>query len=136
VNVTLLDLSSLEKALASLQVAIERSRTVPDDAVIRDAVIQRFEYSYELCWRMLKRILERESPVPASIDGLSYRDLMREGGERGIVANVEDWLVFRSQRNISSHTYDEAKARSVYRTALEFLPAAQALLLQLQERNR
>lgn len=133
---TVLDISSLIKALRSLQRAVDRSLAEPEDEEVRDAVIQRFEYCYELCWKMLKRILERESPVPAEVDRMSFRELIREGGERGIIAHVEHWMEYRSQRNITSHIYDEEKAASVYGTALRFLPDAQDLLVELQTRNR
>ena len=129
-----LDLSSLSKALDSLGRAVERSQKEPDDEEVRDAVIQRFEYSYELCWKMLKRAIERESPVPAEVDQMSFRDLVREGGERGFIAEVEHWMEYRSQRNITPHTYDRAIAVSVYQTTLRFLPDALALLAKLQER--
>lgn len=130
-----LDLSSLEKALGSLDRAIRRSSGAPGDEELRDAVIQRFEYTYELCWKTLKRLLEREAPTPAEIDMLSFRQLIREGGERGIVRDVEKWMVFREKRNISSHTYDREKAEEVYKAALEFYPEALALFEEVRKRN-
>ena len=48
-----LDFISQEKALTSLQKTIERYGREPEDEEVRDSVIQRFEYSYELCWKML-----------------------------------------------------------------------------------
>lgn len=53
-----LDFSSYEKAIHSLQRVLDRSRSVPEDEDIRDACIQRFEYTYELAFKMLKRQLE------------------------------------------------------------------------------
>ena len=53
-----LDLTSLKKALTSLQKAIERYGLEPEDEEVRDSVIQRFEYSYELCWKMLSKQLQ------------------------------------------------------------------------------
>ena len=44
-----LDFTPLESALKSLKEAVRRSEEAPADDVIRDAVIQRFEYTYELC---------------------------------------------------------------------------------------
>ena len=129
-----IDRSSLRKALGSLQRGITRATSAPEDEELRDAVIQRFEYSYELSWRMLKRVIEAESATPAAIDALSFRDLLREAAERGMVADVEAWFHYRYQRNITAHTYDEEKAASVFRTALEFLPDAQALLGALEAR--
>jgi hypothetical protein len=100
-----LDFTSLEKASAGLERAIKRSKGAPDDEEVRDAVIQRFEYTYELCWKMLKRQLEAQSPSPSVIDTLSL------------------------------HTYDDRKAQDVYRAALEFYDDARALLESLKKRR-
>ena len=123
-----LDFSSLQKALESLNVAVERSQGAPQDNELRDAVIQRFEYSYELCGKMLKRRLELDHPQPAQVDQFSFRELIREGAERGYVENVEAWIEYRRQRNLTSHVYDEDVAKSVYETALTFLGDAEKLL--------
>ena len=122
-----IDLSSLEKAIVSLSVAIERAQTQPGDDLICDGVIQRFEYTYELSWKMLKRVLEKMSANPAEIDGFSFKELLREGAEKGLIADIEPWLTYRHQRNITAHTYDEAKAQSVYHTAIQFLTDAKDL---------
>lgn len=130
-----MDFSPLQKALASLEVAIDRSKQCPTDKELRDAVIQRFEYSFELSYKFLKRVLELESPNPQYVDQLSYKDLLREAGEKGILTKFESWVVFRDQRDITSHTYNEKKAESVYRTALEFFPAAVELANILMSRS-
>ena len=131
-----LDFSALKKALASLEKAISRSKREPEDEEVRDAVIQRFEYSYELCWKMLKRQLEIELPSPSVLDGLFFRELIREGAERGLIENAENWFVYREQRNITSHVYDEKKAMIVYRAAIEFFDDAEKLLKALEKRNQ
>lgn len=130
-----LDFSSLKKALESLNRAILRSQNESDDEELRDAVIQRFEYTYELSWKMLKRQIEQEFPTPSEVDRLSFRDLLREGAERGMITDVEKWMDYREQRNITSHTYDEQKAESVYESALSFYDDAKALLDELERRN-
>lgn len=130
-----LDLSSFEKALVSLKRAISRSQSAPDDEELRDSVIQRFEYTYELSWKMLKRQLEAEVATPVEIDAMGFKDLFREGAVRGLIANPEAWFAYREQRNITSHTYDEEKAAQVYQAALRFFRDAEALLGQLQKRN-
>jgi len=50
-----LDLTPLQKAMDSLTSAIERTEREQPDDMLRDSVIHRFEYTYELCWKMLKR---------------------------------------------------------------------------------
>jgi len=128
-------LTPLARAIASLRRGVDRSRLEPDDEEVRDAVIQRFEYTYELCWRMLKRQIERESATPVEVDRLGFRDLMRVGAERGYIADPERWFRYREARNVTSHTYDEAKAKVVYRTATTFLDDAQLLYDALLRRN-
>jgi nucleotidyltransferase substrate binding protein (TIGR01987 family) len=134
-----LDLSPLQKALASLLVAIERTEWETSDETIddmlRDSVIQRFEYTYELCWKMLKRRLEMDVPSPELIDGMSFREMIREGAERGMIADPLAWFEYRQKRNLTTHTYDEAVAQGVYRAAVDFASDAQALLAALLARN-
>ena len=130
-----LDLSSLDNALASLQKAVDRSRLVPADEEIRDAVIQRFEYTYELSCKMLKRQMEQEVSNPAELDQLGFRDLLRLAAERGLLSDIENWMDFRNQRNITSHAYDRVKAQSVYQTAIQFADNARTLLEELKRRN-
>jgi len=134
-----LDLVPLEKALASLLLAIERTeRERSDDAIddmLRDSVIQRFEYTYELCWKMLKRRLEMDVPSAELIDGMSFREMIREGAERGMIDDPLAWFEYRQKRNLTTHTYDESVAKDVYLAAVAFSHHAQALLAALLQRN-
>jgi len=130
-----LDLTSLQKALSTLDKAIKRYESDPTDEDIRDTVIQRFEYSWKLCWKMIELQLKQDMPTRASADKLSYQNTLREVAERGIVANVEDWMAYRAMRNITSHGYDEETARKVYKAALEFSIDAADVLKELEKRN-
>jgi nucleotidyltransferase substrate binding protein (TIGR01987 family) len=130
-----LDLTSWKRALASLERAITRSTAAPEDEELRDAVIQRFEYSYELSWKMLKRHLEQVVPDPGAVDQWSFQQLMREAAERGLIAAVEPWIEYRHQRNMTAHAYDESKARRVYESARSFAADAGSLLAAVERRN-
>ena len=135
----MLDLSSMERAVKALEVALDiydRS-PLPDDhaekTVLRDGVIQRFEFTCELSWKMLKRHLEEyglERP-----DRLSNRDLFRVGREQELIDDPEKWFLYLRMRNLTSHVYDDLKATEVFQAAKRFLPDAQYLLERLQERN-
>ena len=83
----------------------------------------------------MKRVLEQESVHPQTIDQLSYKDLLREAAEKGLLTEFEKWVVYRDQRNITSHTYNEKKAESVYQTALEFYKDAVTLAKTLASRK-
>lgn len=131
----MLDFSSLDKALQSLNRAVVRARSAPGDEELRDAVIQRFEYCFELSWKMLKRQLEQDVANSSSIDTMSFRELIREGFERGYIANPEDWFLFREHRNTVAHVYNEEKAKTVYISAEKFNTVGRALLEKLKENS-
>jgi nucleotidyltransferase substrate binding protein (TIGR01987 family) len=127
-----LDLSALDKALASLARALVRAQGLPADEELRDASIQRFEYSFELAWKMLKRRLELDVPSTDSVDTLSYRAMIRVAAERGLLANPQAWFDYRDQRNLTSHTYDAAVAQRVYACVADFKRDADELLVALK----
>lgn len=130
-----LELSSFEKALASLDEALaEFDRT--QSQFVKDACIQRFEYTYELAHKLLKRQLEAMSPNPSEIDQMSFPDMIRTGAERGLLANGwDEWRRFRDARNATSHAYNEKKANEVFVRIPAFRDEAAFLLARLQERN-
>ena len=130
-----LELSSFEKALASLDEALaEYDRT--QSQFVKDACIQRFEYTYELAHKLLKRQLEAMSPNPSEIDQMSFPEMIRSGAERGLLANGwDEWRRFRDARNATSHAYNEKKANEVFVRIPAFRDEAAFLLARLQERN-
>ena len=132
-----LDLTALRNALASLQKAVLRWQGSGErDEELRDACIQRFEYTFELSWKMLKRRLEIELPDSQSVDTLSFREMIRSGAERGWIADVDAWMVFRDKRNLTSHTYNGSIAAEVAVIIPSFALHASALLSQLDARGR
>lgn len=131
-----LDISPFENALSSLERAISRAKGAPDDEELRDAVIQRFEYSYELSWKMIRREIIRTSPSKSEIEAISAKDLFRLAAQKGLIESPEPWFEFREKRNMTSHVYDSGKAQEVYASADSFLKHAQFLLAKLKERNK
>ncbi|MBU0783581.1 MAG: nucleotidyltransferase substrate binding protein [Gammaproteobacteria bacterium] len=132
-----LDLSSLQNAILRLNEGIQRYDQDTSDTQIRDGLIQRFEFTYELSHKMLKRFLESTSPSPAEIDALAFQDLIRTGNEQGLL--LSDWTVWRKYREMrskTSHTYYESVALQVVAEIPAFLNEAQYLVQQLQTRNK
>jgi len=84
---------------------------------------------------MLKRRLEMDVPSPELIDGMSFREMIREGAERGMISDPLVWFGYRQKRNLTTHTYDETVAKDVYLAAVAFAGDAQALLAALLQRN-
>jgi len=127
----MLNFRSLQLAAALLAEALEAAKLRPDDAFIRDASIQRFEYTYELCVKSFRRQLEVMSDSPAELDALGYRDMICVGVERDLIIAEADWFRYRELRNTTAHVYDPAKAAQVSAKLPLFLHDAEALLGKL-----
>ena len=78
-----LDISSLQKAIGSLEAALVRHDQTPTDDLVRDGCIQRFEFVYELSHKLLKRFRKATSPNPAEIDALAFPTLSARGRSGG-----------------------------------------------------
>jgi nucleotidyltransferase substrate binding protein (TIGR01987 family) len=126
----MLILTPFTKALESLEMVLKEGKT----DIVRDSAIQRFEYTYELGFKMLKRYLEMSDATTSSIDEMSFRELMRLGAEKGCLTNPEKWSEYREARNISSHAYDAKKAEEIYAILPAFAKDARALHDILKER--
>lgn len=129
-----LNFDALKNAFASLNLAIQRAKKEPKDLEVRDACIKRFEYTFELCVKTIKRYIQMEMPVTEHIDQMNYRDLMRVAFEIGLIQGVEDWFSYREARNQTSHAYDQHKAHIVFEVTLKFINDAQFLIVQLTKR--
>lgn len=128
-----LDFTPLSNAVARLDEGLARYRTDISDAQIRDGLIQRFEFTYDLAHKMLRRALEQAAANPEEVDRMTFPTLVRTGVEQGLVAgDWAAWRTFREMRNITSHTNDEAKAVQVVAAIPVFLDEARALLKRLE----
>lgn len=111
------------RALERLQSALQKE---PDaDEMYLDATIQRFEFCFELAWKLMKVVLDYEG-----IETSSPRSSIREGWKQGMIADAETWLDMQEKRNLSTHTYNESTALEIYHLIKEKYVA---LLVALDE---
>ena len=136
-----LDLSSLQKAVNSLERALNvassqiKGKVNKDyEEVIRAGVIQNFEFTYELCWKFMKRWLEANGEGE-SVDGVTRKELFRLAAERQLIEDVDAWFQYAKARNETAHTYDNQTAADVFESAKKFLNAAKFLLKKLESKN-
>ena len=137
-----LDLSPLENAVLQLEEALELSNSelVELDPRLRRhlraAVIQAFEFTYELSFKMLRRHLEMGFDNPEEIDRMSFSNVIRTAYSLSLVrSELPRWRQFRRNRGTTCHAYSETKAQEVYEAVPAFLEEIHFLLTQLQERN-
>lgn len=112
-------------ALAQLAEAVQIYTDDPGDALYRDGLIQRFEFTVELAWKSLKEYLEDQGAV---LGIASPRGVLKEAYAAGVITDAETWNRIIEARNITSHVYDEKTAQTVAdQIAREFLPVLQKL---------
>jgi len=126
-----LEIEPLEKAIIQLETGIERAQQNQDDELVRDGVIQRFEYTMDLSWKLLQRYLKTDLQVEESAIR-SKKDLFREAARLKIISDAERWIAHYEARNATSHDYDQEKAKAVYAQVLLFLPDVKKLLEALR----
>lgn len=131
-----LDLTPLANAVKRLAEGLAEYQSNPAHTLVRDGLVQRFEFTYESSHKMLKRYLEATSASPAEFDAMPFADLIRTGNEQNLLRGTwPDWKRYREMRAKTSHTYDEGVALQVVAVIPSFLAEAEYLLEQLQKRN-
>jgi nucleotidyltransferase substrate binding protein (TIGR01987 family) len=132
-----LDLSPLGNAVARLDEILTRYQSDTSDDDIRDGLIHRFEFTYDLAHRMVRRALAEQAANPEEIQRMGFPALIRTANESGLIGS--EWAVwhrYREMRNITSHTYDQAKAAEVAAGIPAFLVEAKDVLARLQGDGR
>jgi len=130
-----IDISPLENAIDRLSEGLDRYSQNTADDQIRDGLIQRFEFTYELSHKMLRRYLEEGAATPEVIEQMPFPELIRTASEQGLIQNTwQEWRYFRDIRNITSHTYNLDKALEVVDGIPQFLKEAQFLRDELLKR--
>jgi nucleotidyltransferase substrate binding protein (TIGR01987 family) len=103
----------------------------PENEFIRDATIQRFEFTFETAWKAMYRWL-RARGVDADEDAYST---IPEAFKRRLITDEKRWGDMRKYRNLTSHTYNEPLAVEVAAfVRQDAAPTFDALLQALRER--
>lgn len=127
---TKLILKPYHDAVATLEEVLLKQSS---DKIIRDAAIKRFEYCFELAWKLMKRILETDYNMMEA-DRLTKKDLFRQAQEVGLIIDPAAWFDYLDARNRTTHEYSEVAADAVYAAAKRFLPDAKKFLAELEKR--
>ena len=93
-------------ALARLEEALAQ----PENSFLRDASIQRFEFTYELAWKAIKLWLETKD-----VFALNAKETLRAALAQGLLLDDNGWSQLHRMRHLASQTYDEGQALLVYR---------------------
>lgn len=122
--------SNYKKALLKLSQAIKYINVNPIedgnvsiiDEIIKEGLIQRFEYTHELGWNVMKDYAEYQG----NFEVKGSRDATREAFQMKLISNGEVWMDMILNRNKSSHTYNEEIANEIYlKIITDYFPAFQ-----------
>ena len=124
------ELDLLANALARLDEALAAMNAAPQNTVLRDGAIKRFEFTYEMAVRCLRSWLRRGAHPDAGRYG--YRTAIRFGADAGLLADPEAWISHTNSRRNTSHSYNEPTAVSVSAGIPQFAGDARRLLERLR----
>ncbi|MCX7125106.1 MAG: nucleotidyltransferase substrate binding protein, partial [Gammaproteobacteria bacterium] len=111
-----MSLAALHEKLSDFQSALLRltealSVDITKNSLFLDGIIQRFEFTYELSWKLMKAYLRH-----LGIEANNPRDTFRESLKQGLILeeDAHRWFDMIDKRNLTSHTYHEKNALHVY----------------------
>ncbi|MBU0650732.1 nucleotidyltransferase substrate binding protein [bacterium] len=97
-----------KNALARLQEGLDLNS---EEQIIIDGVIQRFEFTFELSWKLMKKYLEKQGIKDCN----SPRSVIKEAFAQEIISDGDAWIDMMVDRNLTSHLYDEIHAKEIYK---------------------
>ncbi|MFA5205966.1 MAG: nucleotidyltransferase substrate binding protein [Lentisphaeria bacterium] len=119
--------------LARAAARLAEAAALPPSAIVRDALIQRFEFTFELAWKTLKLYLEQQGH---ELGG--PRPVLKKAFVDGLIPTQEEadiWLRMLEDRNQTSHTYLEPLAERIGAAIIqEYSPLLSVLSERLQSR--
>ncbi len=101
-------LKTAERSLKTLKEVLD----MPFSVIVRDAAIQRFEYNFEIMWKLLKHYLKDEEGIICN----SPKTCFKEAFSQQMVTEKETVVLLEmtDDRNLTSHTYHEEVAEQIF----------------------
>lgn len=134
--------SNYMKALAKLKKAVETIKASffqdgtfddslmnEDDELVKEGLIQRFEYTHELAWNVMKDFLRSKG----NQEIYGSKDATRLAFENGLIEDGHVWMEMINSRNKTSHTYNEDVANAIFLDIIHrYYPAFEAFRAQME----
>jgi nucleotidyltransferase substrate binding protein (TIGR01987 family) len=122
---------NFENAYNAFCRTIKRYDDERDDEIFRMALVQAFEFTYELAWKTMKDYLENEGYDEV----LNSKQTIRTAFQAELIRDAEKWMEAIAKRNLASHAYnpDILDETAAYITAV-FFPLARQLYEDLKSR--
>lgn len=126
-----------EKAIKKITIErLKRAKSNLDDfsqlrnAAEETATVKAFEYSYEMSWKALKKILTKQG-----VETTSPRDVFRQAAAAKLIEDPEPWFEYIRMRNVTAHTYVEDVIKELATLLPEFKILMAKLIKTIEEWN-
>lgn len=130
---TNLDFTALENTINRLGEVLKRYEREKTDDVVRDSVIQRFEFTYSIALKTLRKYFIERAFVIDDVNNLSFNEMIRIASKLNLIkSDLEKWTQYRTMRNLISHTYDEEIALKVVGIVPDFYEEISFLLTKMK----
>jgi nucleotidyltransferase substrate binding protein (TIGR01987 family) len=96
---------------------------------LQDAAIQRFEFTIELYWKVLKKFLSYEK-----IEATSPREVMQKAYQFKLIHEESAWLAMLDDRNKTSHVYKKEEAKKIFDHIKVYFPVMETTYQKLEDR--
>lgn len=128
-----LDFTALENSLQRLGKVVEIYKKNPQDTIVRDSLIQRFEFTYSITLKTLRKYFIERAFIVDDVNKLSFNEMVRTAMQLNLLkSDLAKWTEFREMRNLISHTYDENVALKVSGIVPDFYEEITYLLKELK----
>lgn len=104
----------------------------PFSIIVRDAAIQRFEYTFEALWKFLKEYLKEKEGVACH----SPKSCFREAFSTGLLSEDETvkFLEMTDDRNMTSHTYKEEVSQILYGKMRDYCGLIEIFMMRIENK--
>lgn len=128
-----LDFTALENSLQRLGEVVEIYKKNPQDTIVRDSLILRFEFTYSITLKTLRKYFIERAFIVDDVNKLSFNEMVRTAMQLNLLkSDLAKWTEFREMRNLISHTYDENVALKVSGIVPDFYEEITYLLKELK----
>ena len=125
--------NKLDNSLEQFESAVEKLSAMlkqEKNEYMMDSAIQRFKFTFELAWTVLKANLQKHGIIV-----YSARDSIKGAFKKGFIEDDPRWLEMIELRNMTRQPYNEETAQAIFAALPGLLPLYKKLLLKFKEKS-
>lgn len=106
---------NLGKAKSKFEFALSELSKAKDNELYEMALIQTFEFTFELSWKTIKDYLKHGGVEDANLP----REVIKQAFNLKIIEDGQVWINMLEDRNLMAHSYDDVRAKKAVRHIVE-----------------